>query len=148
MPAANHNHRHGLAAAVAKPLRTAPVALETLRATCPLSAWDGAPGRCQWCNGSLEGLTRRSVWCSDACRRKFERNHIWRRARAAARRTGRYRCARGGCDAPREVLEVNHIVPLVGAGYGPSCAHHQVNLEVLCHAHHVQVTGEQRLARG
>ena len=38
-------------------------------------------------------------------------------------------------------------MPLVGRGYGLSCAHHPENLEILCHTHHVEVTREQRRLR-
>ena len=45
-------------------------------------------------------------------------------------------------------LEVNHVVPRNGAGYGRGCHHHLSNLETLCHPCHVKVTNEQRAARG
>jgi len=49
---------------------------------------------------------------------------------------------------------VNHINPRNGAGYGPGC-HHHLNpdqygvggLEVLCHAHHAEVTAAQAKER-
>jgi hypothetical protein len=41
-------------------------------------------------------------------------------------------------------LEVNHIEPRRGAGYGSGCHHHLSNLETLCHDCHVAVTGAQR----
>jgi hypothetical protein len=41
-------------------------------------------------------------------------------------------------------LEVNHRVPLAGRSRSESCAHHQENLEVLCHDHHVDATNAQR----
>jgi hypothetical protein len=44
-------------------------------------------------------------------------------------------------------LEVNHIVPRNGAGYGFGCWNHQDNLETLCHGHHVEVTNAQRVER-
>lgn len=44
-------------------------------------------------------------------------------------------------------LEVNHIVPRVGAGYHEGCHHHLELLETLCHTCHVRVTTEQRRAR-
>lgn len=43
--------------------------------------------------------------------------------------------------------EVNHIDPLVGAGYGWSCHHHLVNLQTVCHRDHVRITRQQRLDR-
>jgi 5-methylcytosine-specific restriction endonuclease McrA len=110
-----------------------------------LSAWTGRTGACQWCDVDLpEG--RRRIWCTEKCRRMFERHHIWRRARIQARRAAKYTCARCAATRAEADLEVNHIHPLAGAGYGPSCSHHQVNLEVLCHACHVGITNEQRAA--
>lgn len=44
-------------------------------------------------------------------------------------------------------LEVNHIIPRVGAGYHEGCHHHLEGLETLCHTCHVRVTTEQRRAR-
>ncbi len=41
-------------------------------------------------------------------------------------------------------LEVNHIIPREGKGYGQGCHNHQENLETLCHACHLQVTADQR----
>lgn len=41
-------------------------------------------------------------------------------------------------------LEVNHIEPRRGAGYGFGCWNHQDNLETLCHGCHVEVTTAQR----
>lgn len=44
--------------------------------------------------------------------------------------------------------EVDHIVPRVGRGYGLGCHNHQSNLRTLCHQCHVEVTAQQRRARG
>jgi 5-methylcytosine-specific restriction endonuclease McrA len=44
-------------------------------------------------------------------------------------------------------LEVNHIVPRVGAGYGRGCWNHLSNLETVCHRCHVEVTKKQRVGR-
>lgn len=102
-------------------------------------------GHCQHCDRPLPAGGRRRTWCSDKCRRTFERNHIWRRARIAARRAGKYRCAwPGGCHTGDDHLEVHHVNPVGPDGYIPSCSHHQANLQVLCHTHHVQVTVEYR----
>jgi 5-methylcytosine-specific restriction endonuclease McrA len=49
--------------------------------------------------------------------------------------------------ATHRQLEVNHIVPRNGGGYGKGCHHHLSNLETLCHPCHVAVTNEQRKAR-
>jgi 5-methylcytosine-specific restriction endonuclease McrA len=44
-------------------------------------------------------------------------------------------------------MEVNHISPLNGSGYGMGCKHHQDNLETLCMACHSAVTAAQAAAR-
>lgn len=99
-------------------------------------------GRCGGCGGPIE--RPRISWCSDECVKGWIRNHQWGKAREAAiLRDGG--CVRCGSTVR---LEVNHIVPRVGRGYGPSdCAHHLDGLETLCHDCHVQVTNAQRLAR-
>lgn len=129
------------------------------RTPCILTAWDGTPGNCNWCNTPIPTTGRRKVWCKDGCRRLWERNHIWRRARIYARRRANYRCTRPGCTAPRGDIEINHIEARNGGGYGPGCHHHQDphldpasgtltgGLEGLCHAHHVEVTNSQAAAR-
>lgn len=123
------------------------------RITCPLSIWTGEPGRCQWCNEPL-AQTRRRTWCSEKCGRAWQREHIWRFARSAAKRRSRYRCTRPECTAARRDCEVNHLEPRAGKGYGPGCHHHLLpdltgrgGLEVLCHAHHAEVTSAQATAR-
>lgn len=128
-------------------------ALELGRVACALSAWRGAPGRCQWCDGEIPP-GRRRTWCDAACGRAWQRNHVWRFARSAARRRARYRCERPGCDAERRDCEVNHRTPRDGAGYGVGCHHHLApgadgagGLEVLCRAHHAEVTAAQARAR-
>jgi hypothetical protein len=40
---------------------------------------------------------------------------------------------------------VNHISPCLGAHNDISCAHHQSNLEVLCHTCHLATTKQQRI---
>lgn len=114
------------------------------RRTCVLSAWTGNEGCCHWCDEPLIDKRRRT-WCSDACRRTWERNHVWRRARAYARKKSKYLCSTCGADRSAN-LEVNHVNPVNGSGYGDGCSHHQVNLEVLCHSCHVTVTNAQRAA--
>lgn len=116
---------------------------DTLTLNCSLSAWAGNPENCRWCNTTITA-TKRRTWCSDKCRRAFERNHVWRRARSAARRRAKRQCVTCGGT---EKLEVNHIVPLIGAGYLASCFHHETNLELLCHSCHVEVTKQQRASR-
>lgn len=124
--------------------------LTLLRSTCPLSRWTGRADACQWCDNDLPG-SRRRTWCSEQCRRTWERNHLWSRARAAAKRRTKNTCLRCGLHKDEAALEVNHIHPIAahpGADHGrtPSCAHHQDNLEPLCHACHVHETNKQRAA--
>ena len=123
------------------------------RITCPLSMWKGELGRCQWCNEPLD-RTRRRTWCSEKCGRAWQREHIWRFARSAAKRRAKYRCIRIECTAARRDCEVNHREARDGKGYGPGCHHHLLpdragrgGLEVLCHVHHAEVTSAQATAR-
>ena len=123
------------------------------RITCALSSWAGEIGRCHWFNELITGKRRRTR-CSDACGRAWQREHIWRFARSAAKRRAKYRCSTPGCTAERRDCEVNHISPLNGIGYGPGCHHHSKpdtdgngGLEVLCRAHHAQITAAQATAR-
>lgn len=103
-------------------------------------------GSCRGCRKAV-GKGRR-VWCSAKCNTKwwndFARDHDWTTARRAVKRRDKKQCRRCGAA---ERLEVNHIVPLVGAGYGLSCAHHRANLELLCRACHYDVTAKQRALR-
>lgn len=106
------------------------------------------PGICAYptCENKLTG--RRRKWCSNKCSRKYQdqiwNNHDWNSARKAALKRDNHKCVKCGST---EKLEVNHINPRNGAGYGFSCGHHLDNLEVLCHTCHVKVTNEQRKAR-
>lgn len=130
-----------------------------VRTPCELTAWDGSTGHCNWCNNPIPAQGRRSVWCRDQCRRQWERNHIWRHARTFARRRAKYYCTRPDCTAERRDVEINHIDPRNGGGYGPGCHHHQdpsINpatgnlrggLESLCRAHHQAITSAQATAR-
>jgi hypothetical protein len=123
------------------------------RITCTLSAWVGEVGCCQWCNTPITGKRRRT-WCSDACGRAWQRQHIWRFARSSAKRRAKYHCVRPDCTAARRDCEVNHMEAREGRGYGPGCHHHlepnaegQGGLEVLCRAHHAEVTAQQATSR-
>lgn len=117
-----------------------------LALTCPLTDWNGQDGLCRWCCKNLPA--RRSAWCSDRCRRAFDAQHLWRRARARARRRAKRLCSLAGCDSPAGTpIDIDHVVALAGAGYGPSCAHHETNLRALCRPHHQQRTAEQNRHR-
>lgn len=103
----------------------------------------------------------RRAYCSDRHARAFEREHVWWRARVAARRRAGWACHRCGFK-PSTVrrdpvarrsylrhqlrLEVHHIDPLDGDYRGVTCANHSANLEVLCHACHVACTAAHRTA--
>lgn len=102
----------------------------------------------------------------------YERNHYWNAARRAAVIRDVFSCVKCGWAEgefyehylrtgqmvlwsraqltkrrPDNWLEVNHIVPRQGAGYGTGCWNHLANLETLCHKDHVKVTRRQRIAR-
>lgn len=135
---------------------------------CVLLPFDTVAGRCRACGVGLP-RTRRS-WCSGECQDVYERNHYWASARAAAVARDK-RCVNCGWVADRDYatsygqyfmwsramlqgrgddnwLEVNHIVPRLGAGYSAaSCVHHLAGLETLCHRCHVKVTYRQRINR-
>jgi len=135
----------------AKPKKRSP--LEDSRVACHLSQWHGEIGLCQWCNAVIPSVRRRS-WCSDKCGRAWQREHIWRFARSAAKRHAKYHCTRNDCSAARRDCEVNHIAAREGNGYGPGCHNHLLpdadgngGLEVLCHAHHAEITATQATAR-
>jgi 5-methylcytosine-specific restriction endonuclease McrA len=102
------------------------------------------PGVCDRCGAELTGRRRR--WCSKACENEWAAEHYWNAARNAAKRRDGQRCVREGCGLTH-TLEVNHIVPREGQGYGWGCHNHLSNLETLCHDHHVAVTNGQRAAR-
>lgn len=97
---------------------------------------------CERCGGELTGRRRR--WCSTNCSYQHAMNHRWSMARKAAVRRDRRRCVTCGSTVK---LEVNHIVPRNGGGYGWGCHHHLGNLETLCHSCHVVVTNAQQRAR-
>ena len=96
-----------------------------LTAVCVL-AKPGA-GLCSWCGTPVP--KGRRMWCQDRCATAFWKNHWWSRARRAAKRRDKYVCMRCGGGRP---IEVNHIVPCLGAHGTLSCAHHLANLETLC----------------
>lgn len=65
------------------------------------------------------------------------------------RKQGDYMRARVAFETERKArhLEVNHIEPRFGAGYGAGCHHHIEGLETLCRPHHQEATNEQANAR-
>ena len=106
--------------------------------SCPMKSTEKAKGLCWRCEQPLPKYHRK--WCSQDCALWYANNHSWSFVRLAAlKRDGK--CVR--CGSTNQ-LEVNHIVPRNGQGYGPGCWHHLEGLETLCHECHVKVTTEQR----
>lgn len=111
-------------------------------------------GLCWRCGAELPA--RRQHWCSDACGEWWAANHHWGTARFAAMKRDDYQCVKCGAIGDRPwwfgqqqtmfpvKLEVNHIEPRRGRGYGNGCWNHQSGLETLCHECHLAVTAEQR----
>lgn len=117
-----------------------------LRKTCMLTVWNGEADKCQVCNSELVD-NRRTVYCSKKCSLWWERNHVWRKARPAARRRDKYCCTICGVHRNVEPVDVDHRTPINGVNYNiPSCIHHQDNLQTLCKTHHkVKTAGEASL---
>jgi hypothetical protein len=109
------------------------------------------PGTCGACGRALQG---RAIWfCKatrgdeDSCRLRYLRNHDWGYARTEALRRAHHQCRRDATHKGK--LEVNHVTPREGRGYGLGCHHHQEagpdggGLEVLCHDCHLAETTRQ-----
>jgi hypothetical protein len=60
---------------------------------CALSAWDGAPGRCRWCNAAVDAG---AIWCGHVCEDEYARNHWWDHARPTAVVRDEERCVQCG----------------------------------------------------
>ena len=116
-------------------------------------------GTCGACGVEMPIGGRRLWCCSPECTRRYQVNHFWGYARREAIRQAGGRCRMcwpvghhgvvlaSGAVAPLAApvaLEVNHIEPRRGRGYGNGCHHHQANLEPLCRPHHLGVTRLQR----
>lgn len=137
---------------------------------CPTLPFLDQPGVCNRCGTRLTG--RRTQWCSSACESVLRENHDWNLARRAARKRDGNKCVRcghtgiprvfvGHVDAPPEIrtpawssrnsrewgLEVNHMTPREGRGYGWGCAHHLDGLETLCKPCHRDETNNQAAER-
>lgn len=134
---------------------------------CPVIPYVGVRGRCNRCGRRIGG--RRTQWCSSKCQNEFRENHAWTQARHAAKRRDGYQCVQCGSDGRARLfvagdviditlpftgserysrhLEVNHITPREGAGYGWGCHHHLEGLETLCLWHHRQITNRQAALR-
>lgn len=115
---------------------------------CLLSAWNGDPGACRWCDRPLPRRAKR--YCRAQCRITARTNHEFPLARDAALERDEHTCVRPRCGAVatyERALEVNHIEMAHGRHDQPGCIHHLTNLESLCGRHHDEVTAGQR-ARG
>lgn len=111
---------------------------------CSLLRFASVPGVCDLCGSRLTGRQQR--WCGRGCSVKWLQQHRWSWARREAKKRDRHRCTREGCQET-ERLEVNHITPRLGQGYGTGCWNHLGGLETLCHRHHLEVTAQQRRER-
>lgn len=109
---------------------------------CALTPWIFVPGVCDHCGKTLTGRQKR--WCCEDHSMAPFREHAWTAAREMAKRRDNHQCVKCGSS---QSLEVNHIDPRVGRGYGSGCWNHLENLETLCHDCHVTVTNAQRAAR-
>ena len=122
-------------------------------ADCPHLPHEHTRGVCDRCGTALTG--RRKRWCCDACMNEWRSQHDWTLARDRAKKRDGNRCVKCGAEKaydwrePEKTvrLEVNHIVPRVGRGYGFGCHNHLDNLETLCHPCHVEVTKQQAAER-
>lgn len=121
--------------------------ISKLRADCKLTLWNGEPGCCQICSTPITDK-RRTVFCSKKCSLWWERNHVWRKARTAARRRDKYSCTICNVHKNVEPVDVDHRSPINGANYNnPSCIHHQDNLQTLCKTHHKEKTATEAKLR-
>lgn len=106
------------------------------------TGFENTPRRCWWCGAPLPGRRRR--YCSDMCGEAYLTKCVhplwWTGAEGAAvpmalRRAG-YQCQEHG-GVHKGGLEVHHIIPLgEGERRHKSPKNNQVNLIVLCTAHH------------
>jgi 5-methylcytosine-specific restriction endonuclease McrA len=128
--------------------------------TCELAFGPNTERRCVWCGGKLTG--RRTRWCSEDCVEAWGRNHWWGSASRAARKRDAYTCRECGghwqypksgppvwagdqtVPGNQRYVEVHHIEPRRGTGYGSSCGHHLDNLLTLCARCHLRHTTAQR----
>lgn len=137
---------------------------------CELNVYTGEPGTCRWCAGALPRTKDGRVharwrWCSDACARRWTREHHFSVARSAAIDRDGGACVWCGAterDRPdaeprdhgtgysialpdgRSWLEVDHVDPAQGRHGTRDCVHHVDNLRTLCRPCHRQRTREQR----
>lgn len=125
-------------------VKTSARSARTVAKSCGLTDWFGGP-ECIWCGKHKNSY---SPWCSPKCRVLFNKNHVYKDARAVVREQSGGRCAR--CKTAYDISEMqcNHIVPVRGHRESPSCVHHQTNLEMVCPPCHAIIGIEQDLADG
>ena len=118
-------------------------------------------GVCLWkdCRNPLP--RRKRKYCSRRCANFFFMNHFWSSAARWAIKFADWTCelchsvdadnasfyVRDELVCSGLALEVNHIKPLNGSERNTTCANHQLNLQVLCHKCHVEVTNQQNRER-
>lgn len=120
---------------------------------CPWLPHEHQDGVCDRCGTTLTG--RQTRWCSAHCQMEWRTQHDWTVARKAAMVRDSHKCVKCGAaqhydwrEPDKTVrLEVNHIVPREGRGYGFGCHNHQDNLETLCQPCHRAVTNAQATQR-
>jgi len=99
--------------------------------------------RCVECGG--EGRGQRRPWPEDVKWKNYNRHLAAKHLRLDVP-WGEWVLV-NECPQYQPWLEVNHIEPRNGQGYGWGCHNHLSNLETLCHDCHVLVTREQKRAR-
>jgi predicted RNA-binding Zn-ribbon protein involved in translation (DUF1610 family) len=111
-----------------RPARPPVLTGDDIYRACPLSAWQGAPNTCRWCDRPLP--ERRPRFCGPQCADLALDNHVFDRARSARRRIDSYQCTK--CGSTRH-LEVHHAnEPAHGRHAEDGCMHHLDGLRTLC----------------
>lgn len=130
-----------------RPLPRPVLTVDDMYRECPLSAWQGDPGRCRWRNEPLEPGTT-SAFCGPRCRHEAEANHFFAKAKVFVLLRDNYQCR--DCGTYR-APEVHHTTAIQGRHGVPGCHHHVDGLVVLCgdggNDCHQAETNQQR-ARG
>lgn len=116
---------------------------DEMYAACPMSAFEGDPSKCRWCNGDLP--ERAKKFCRPQCRITARNNHEFSLAKDVVLARDGFQCVTCGGEATAERgLEVNHKTPCLGRHDVPGCWHHVDGLETLCWRCHLKVTNRQR----
>lgn len=102
---------------------------------CSLLLFEGKSGVCVRCGRVLHG--RQTKWCGHACEDRHWEQHSWSLARVLALKRDGHACVKCG---ETQGLSVDHIIGVMGNGYGSGCIHHLSNLQTLCQPCHVAKT--------